>query len=132
MIRTVLVLGGLLALNACSAGWERATVAATCDGDYHLTVRAEGGHLWWSHRPWSEPHDICHLPGEGAVAHLAVRPVMTGSGEAFEITFDQDGSAWRGRILLDDASMQDTPVAFLRGTERVASDSSMELARAGR
>jgi len=36
MIRTMLVLGGFLALNACSAGWDRATVAATCDGDFRL------------------------------------------------------------------------------------------------
>jgi hypothetical protein len=132
MIRTMIVLVGFMGLTACSAGWDRPTAVASVDGDYHVTVRAEGGRLWWSHRPWSEPHEVCRLPGEGAIEHLAVRPVMTGSGEAFEITFDQDGAAWRGRIILDDASMLDTPVAFLRGTDRLASDSTMELARSGR
>ena len=133
MIRTMIVLVGFLGLAACSnTVAERAVAVAHVDGDHHVTVRAEGGRLWWSYRPWSEPHEICRLPGDGAVENLAVRPVMTGNGETFEITFDQDGAAWRGRIVLDDSAMQDTPVAFLRGTDRLASDSTMELARSGR
>ena len=134
MVRTMIVLAGFLGLAACSAGPERATAVAAVDGDHHVTVRAEGGRLWWSHRPWSEPHDICRLPGDGPVENLAVRAVVTGNGETFEITFDQDGAAWRGRIVLDESSMLDTPVAFLRGTDRVATDATLgvELARSGR
>jgi hypothetical protein len=134
MIRTMMVLVGFLGLAACGAVPERAAAVANVDGDHHLTVRAEGGHLWWSHRPWSEPHDVCRLPGEGAVENLAVRPVLTGSGETFEISFEQDGAAWHGRIVLDEASMLDTPVAFLRGSDHFARETTLagELARSGR
>ena len=135
MIRTMIVLVGFLGLAACSnAVSERAVAVAHVDGDHHVTVRAEGGRLWWSHRAWSEPHEVCRLPGDGPVENLAVRPVVTGSGETFEITFDQDGAAWRGRIVLDDSAMLDTPVAFLRGTDRIATDTTVgvELARSGR
>ena len=134
MIRTM-ILVGFLGLAACTGtSAERAVAVAHVDGDHHVTVRAEGGRLWWSYRPWSEPHDICHLPGDGPVENLAVRPIVTGSGETFEITFDQDGASWRGNIVLDDSAMLDTPVAFLRGTDRVATDTSLgvELARSGR
>ena len=133
-VRTLLVSMGFLALSACSQVTERATAVAHVDGDHHMTVRAEGGRLWWSHRPWSEPHEVCRLPGDGPVMNLAVRPIVTGSGETFEITFDQDGAAWRGRIALDESDMLDTPVAFLRGTDRIAEGSvlSGELAHSGR
>lgn len=134
MIRTVVFTMFSLAAVACAEVPQRNVAVAQVDGDNHITIRAEGGRLWWSHRPWSEPHELWKLPSNAPVTNLAVRATESGAGPRFEITFEQNGEPWHGDVVLDDNAMLDTPVAFLRGTERVATDSTFmsELAHSGR
>ena len=79
----------------CMQGYD--TTAAThakLSGVEHVVVRAEFGHLWWSRASWTEPHELWRLPGRGEVKNLLV----THRGNAFLVTFDQDGSSWQGRF----------------------------------
>lgn len=133
-IRTLVLTTFCLAAVACADVPQRNVAVAQADGDNHVTIRAEGGHLWWSHRPWSEPHELWKLPSDAPVTNLAVRSVASSSGPRFEITFEQDGEPWHGDVVIDDTALIDAPVAFLRGTDRVAADSTFmsELAHSGR
>lgn len=65
---------------------------AQVDGDRHVVVRAEAGRLWWSHRTWTEPHELCALPARGNVENLSVQPTEDG----FVVSFDQGGTTWQG------------------------------------
>ncbi|HEY1958532.1 MAG TPA: hypothetical protein VGH28_23100 [Polyangiaceae bacterium] len=88
------ILMGVAALTcaACTHTTEHSASMAQVDGDQHIVVRAEAGHLWWSHRAWSEPHELWALPAQGEVQNLAVGRV----GDGFIVTFDQDGTTWSG------------------------------------
>lgn len=129
-IRTIWVSMFLMGAAGCAQLPARDVALAQVDGEHHIAVRAEGGRLWWSHRPWSEPHELWKLPGNGAVENLAVRQVATDKDPTFEVSFAQDGKAWHGEIVVDPAAMLDTPVTFLRGNDDSAFAS--ELARSGR
>ncbi len=132
-IRVAMFSFGCLCVVGCAQVSERSVQVAQVDGDNHITVRAEGGRLWWSHRAWSEPHELWKLPSDAPVTNLAVREIASGDGPRFEITFEQNGEPWHGDMVLDDNALNDAPVAFLRGTERLATDGFMsELARSGR
>jgi len=133
-IRAVAFTMFCLAAVACAEVPQRYVAVAQADGDNHITIRAEGGRLWWSHRPWSEPHELWKLPSNGPVHDLAVRAVASSSGPRFEITFELNGEPWRGDVILDESSMLDTESAFLRGTDRLADGSMLvsELAHSGR
>ena len=85
-----LVAAGLLCIGlaACADVPGRSPAMARADGDAHVTVRAEGGHLWWSHQPWTEPHALWTLPGHGEVESLTVRAVASDSDNpTFVVTF---------------------------------------------
>jgi hypothetical protein len=138
MTKTALACGLCLGLFACASTPHPATVA-TVDGDAHVTVRAEGGRLWWSHRPWGEPHALWSLPNHGAVEHLSVSVASAGEAPVFVVGFDQGGVRYSGRFGLDATSAMtpagDAPTAFTReGAAHDVASSSLDdaLARSGR
>ncbi len=135
-IRTALfTIIGLAAFASvgCAQISDRNVAVAQVDGDNHVTIRAEAGKLWWSHRSWSQPHELWKLPSSAPVTNLAVREIASGEGPRYEITFEQNGEPWRGDVVLDENAMNETPIAFLRGTERIAEGGMMsELAHSGR
>jgi hypothetical protein len=83
-----------LACAACTHTSERSVAVARVDGAQHVVVRAEAGRVWWSHRDWTEPHELWQLPGGGAVQNLAVAR----DGDGFVVTFEQGGETWQGRF----------------------------------
>jgi hypothetical protein len=134
-MKVALVACGLcLALCACAdVPVHSATPIARADGDAHVTIRAEGGRLWWSHRPWTEPHALWALPASGPVDDLAVRAVATDSpDDVFVVSFRQGGRSFHGRFALDQTSAIETPEAYLaedRDTGNMALLSSLERGR---
>ena len=91
-LRTWMGAAAVLACAACTHAPEHPAAMARIDGDQHVVVRAEAGRIWWAHRAWSEPHALWTLPARGAVQNLAVAR----EGDGFVVTFDQEGSMWRG------------------------------------
>ena len=89
----------LLGAAACShVGSEASSpTVAQVDGAQHIVITAQAGHLWWSHRAWTEPHDLWTLPSKGPVEKLAVLPEENG----FLVTFEQDGTTYKGRFGKD-------------------------------
>jgi hypothetical protein len=83
-----------LAAAACTHAPDRAAAVAQVDGAQHVVVRAEAGRIWWSHRAWTEPHELWTLPGEGKVENLNVARESDG----FVVSFDQNGASWSGRF----------------------------------
>ena len=83
-----------LAAVACTHATEHTPAVAQIDGDQHVVVRAEAGRIWWSHRAWTEPHELWSLPGDGKVENLTV----SRSSEGFVVSFDQNGTSWSGRF----------------------------------
>lgn len=129
--RTAFALLGCLAACADAPGFGP---VARVDGDHHITVRAEAGHLWWAHRPWTEPHELWTLPSTGTVANLAIRPVASDAGAKFEITFEQGGVPWRGELVVDEQVFVDSARSVLNRNERRVAEMSQigDLARSGR
>jgi len=103
----ILMGAAALASAACTHTLERPAAMAQIDGDQHVVVRAEAGRLWWAHRAWSEPHELWTLPAHGDVRNLAVDRL----GNAFVVTFDQDGTTWRGTF----GEAESTPTRLARG-----------------
>jgi hypothetical protein len=115
-MKVALIACGLcLALVACADVPARSSVpTARADGDAHVAIRAEGGRLWWSHRPWSEPHPLWTLPAHGPVEELDVRAIASDSDDqVFVVSFRQDGRWFHGRFSLDGTSAIEVPGAFL-------------------
>lgn len=83
-----------LAAAACTHAPDHTPAVAQIDGDQHVVVRAEAGRIWWSHRAWTEPHELWTLPGEGKVENL----VVTRAADGFVVSFDQSGTSWSGRF----------------------------------
>ena len=82
-----------LVMVACVHAPEHPVAIAEVGGDAHVVVRAEMGHVWWSHSSWSEPHELWTLPSSG----VAVRDLKVERSDAgFVVTFHQDGTEWRG------------------------------------
>ena len=73
---------------------------AQVDGNRHVVVRAEAGRLWWAHRTWTEPHELCALPSNGPVENLKVDH----EGDGFVVSFDQGGTTWTGTFGSEDAT----------------------------
>ena len=83
-----------LAGTACTHAPDRSPAVAQVEGDQHVVVRAEAGRIWWSHRAWTEPHELWVLPAEGRVENLNVERDVDG----FVVSFEQNGTAWSGRF----------------------------------
>ena len=84
-----------LAAAACTHAPDYNTPAvARVDGAEHVVVRAEAGRIWWSHRAWTEPHELWTLPGDGKVEKLSVARESDG----FVVSFEQNGTSWSGRF----------------------------------
>lgn len=83
-----------LAAVACTHAPDHSPAVAQVDGDQHVVVRAEAGRIWWSHRAWTEPHELWTLPGDGKVEKL----VVTRAEDGFVVSFEQNGAAWSGRF----------------------------------
>lgn len=127
--------GLCLALVACADLPARSAVpTARADGDAHVAIRAEGGRLWWSHRPWTEPHPLWSLPAHGPVDELEVHAVVSDSSDdVFVVSFRQDGRWFRGRFAIDGTSAIETPAAYLDEDRETANVALMtDLARDGR
>jgi hypothetical protein len=82
---------------------------ARVDGAEHVVIRAEAGRLWWAHRDWTEPHELCALPAQGRVENLSVAR----QGSKFVVTFDQGGTAWTGE--LGTPGEEERPLFMARG-----------------
>ena len=130
----VAVVATCLASLACADLPAPSPAVARVDGDAQVTVRAEGGRLWWSHHPWTEPHALWQLPGHGAVEDLRVTPIASDTDDCvFVVSFQQGGAVYRGRFAFDAASEIDAPRTFLAEDRDVGSVALVdELARAGR
>lgn len=130
----IAVVATCLVSLACADLPARSPAVARADGDSPVVVRAEGGRLWWSHHPWSEPHALWQLPGHGAVEELRVTPVASRSEDcAFVVSFEQGGAVYHGRFGFDAASEIDAPSTFLARDHDVGSVAVVDdLARAGR
>ena len=83
-----------LAAVACTHAPDHTPAVAQIDGDQHVVVRAEAGRIWWSHRAWTEPHELWTLPGDGKVEKLTVARESDG----FVVSFEQNGASWSGRF----------------------------------
>ena len=81
-----------LCAAACTNTSTYKPAMAQVDGEHHVVVRAEAGRLWWAHREWTEPHELCALPKSGAVDNLTV----TRTDAGFVVSFDQGGESWSG------------------------------------
>ena len=81
-----------LCATACGSTSSYKPAMAGVDGEHHVVVRAEAGRLWWAHRAWTEPHQLCALPTNGPVENLMV----TAGADGFVVSFDQGGATWSG------------------------------------
>ncbi|HSQ65593.1 MAG TPA: hypothetical protein VLM85_20375 [Polyangiaceae bacterium] len=133
MTKLIFACGICLALVACADVPARSPAVASVDGAAHVTIRAEAGHLWWSHRPWTEPHALWSLPGQGPVENLVVTESVSSDG-AFVVRFEQGGTPYVGRFAVDGTATLDTPASSLHadrdGVGGMALES--ELAHSGR
>jgi len=133
MMKILAACGLGLVLVACAEVPARSPAVASVDGAAHVTVRAEAGRIWWSHRAWTEPHALWTLPGRGPVENLVVTEAESSNG-AFVVRFEQGGTPFVGRFAVDGTSTLDTPAPSLRadrdGIGGVALES--DLARSGR
>jgi hypothetical protein len=125
--------GLCLALVACADVPEKSAAVAQAYGDAHVTVRAEGGRLWWSHHPWTEPHALWKLPASGTVEALSVRAVASDTADdVFVVTFQQGGRSFRGTFGFDAASQIEAPSAYLGDHDVGALALETNLVHAGR
>ena len=134
MMKIALTCGLCLGLFACADVPARSPSVAVVDGDAHVTVRAEGGRLWWSHRPWSEPHALWALPNQGAVESLRVTAVASATDDdVFNVSFVQGGVRYHGTFGFDPSTSIETPRAFLAQEDDVGTVAMEDtLARGGR
>ena len=96
-MKTMMFAGAFaLAAVACTHAPDHTPAVAQIDGDQHVVVRAEAGRIWWSHRTWTEPHELWTLPGDGKVENLVVARATDADG--FVVSFEQNGAAWSGRF----------------------------------
>ena len=72
-MKSMIIAGAFaLAAVACTHAPEHNPAVAQVEGAEHVVVRAEAGRIWWSHRAWTEPHELWALPGEGTVGGFVV------------------------------------------------------------
>ena len=133
MMKLVFACGICLALVACADVPARSPAVASVTGAAHVTIRAEAGHLWWSHRPWTEPHALWSLPGQDPVENLVVTGVESSEG-AFVVRFEQGGTPFVGRFGVDGMATLDTPASGLLADRDGVGGMALEsdLARSGR
>ena len=94
-MKTIMFAGAFaLAAVACTHAPDHTPAVAQIDGAQHVVVRAEAGRIWWSHRAWTEPHELWTLPGDGKVENL----VVSRDSDGFVVSFEQNGAAWSGRF----------------------------------
>jgi hypothetical protein len=96
------LIGSVVALCAVACSHTpQSHPIAQLEGREHVVVRAEAGHLWWAHRTWTEPHELCPLPSQGPVENLTVRR----EAGRFAVSFDQGGTSWNGTFGELDSTM---------------------------
>jgi len=91
----MIIVGAIaLATAACTHAPDHTAAVAQVDGDQHVVVRVEAGRIWWSHRTWTEPHELWALPSEGKVENL----VVARESDGFVVSFEQNGTSWSGHF----------------------------------